>query len=273
MAAKKSTAKNKIKSITTLTNFRNYVENGKDRNGKKIVQIYCLTNDYIIYRTETNLLCHDEDTSSNNLAAKLGSISTRMTILKTIDGEDQTKNNFDIIDIMSKAWENCFNDKPEIANEILDNLINKILTKSRVYYIFSSLLTFLVVLFVGINTMFYYNYNFNSEFVVLIALIIAGTFGGLISTLIKLKEIYLDPNSKYINIISGASRILILGASACIFYLAYKAEIILTLLHNNTTNEKYYLIFCAFIFGFGERFIPDISNNFNKLLNADKKNK
>lgn len=248
--------------------FKKYTVGGQDRFKQKIARIYELTENYVIYETDKEILCHDEAENTSVYGKKLSEISSKMAIIRIIE----TQNEKHLINsLMSEAWKECFKEKANNAREILDSLINKILVKGKIKYIGGAALAFLVVFMVGWYFMFYYHYSLNTEKVKISGLLIAGAFGGMISILIKLNEIYPDPSSNTINMISGVSRILIAASSAMVFYLAYKAHILLNIFNGEPSNEIYYLFFCAFIFGFAERFIPEIANDVNKLVKIEKK--
>lgn len=249
--------------------FKKYKVGGLDRLNQKIIRIYEKTESYVIYLTDNKILCHDELEDSSTYSRKLSEISSKMAIIKIIKSEQD----IDLINsLMSEAWKECFKDKANNAREILDSLINKILVRGKIKYIISAAITFLIFLIVGCFLMNYFSFSFKLEKVKIIGLITAGALGGMISILIKLKDIYPDPSSNIINIISGLSRILISSSSAMVFYLAYKAHIILSLFKDSPDNEIYYLFFCSFIFGFAEKFIPEIANDVNKLVKIENNN-
>lgn len=249
--------------------FKKYKIGGQDRFDHTIESIYELTENYAIYETDKSLLCFDEAEESSVYANKLSEISSKMAIIRIIKAESDRQL---INSLMSEAWKECFKDKANNARDILDSLINKILVRGKLKYVGAAAVLTLLLIIAGWYFMYYYRYVLTMEKVKIVGLLVAGSFGGMISILIKLKEIYPDPNSNLLNVISGLSRILIAGSSAMIFYLAYKAHIILSIFQGGPENEIYYLFFCAFIFGFAERFIPEIANDVNKLVKIEKKN-
>ena len=172
---------------------------------------------------------------------------------------------------MSEAWRLAFLDDPDTANQVLDALIAKLLVNGKIKYIFSAAAVLLLLLGLGVLARHSYLVNeIDEEKYKVIKFGLLGACGGMISILIKMKDLYLDPNSLYLNIIAGASRILISVASAIIFYFAYKAHIVLSIFSENEGNEIYYLYFCAFIFGFAERFIPEIASEVEESIKIDK---
>lgn len=236
-----------------------------DNHGMKISCIHTAEKEYIIYESEENILHYDDD-SKDDLTKKLIVLSKEVSVIGILANEEDIK----LVNCqLALAWRDCFNGNPEMAKTILNNLINVLNSKNKISYILSVLYSFSGVLIVGLLMIHLLKFHsFYDELNLVIKIFILGAFGGLISVLTKMKDFILDPESKYINILSGVSRIIISGAASLIFYLCYKSEMIFSFFNGNLNkaNEIYFLLLFSFFMGFSERFIPEFSNKINNLM-------
>jgi peptidoglycan/LPS O-acetylase OafA/YrhL len=251
--------------------YEGYKPGFPDRFEKNVTVIYSLLPEFIIYGRDDEL-CYDvPSTKSKEYSEKFSTISNKMAIVRVLAVPKMLQM---INRQMAEAWRLCFLDQAEVANQILDALIDKLLVSGKIKYILSAVVVFAALCLAGfILGSYFLKTQQDPEKYRIIKFALLGAAGGMISILIKMKDLYLDPNSILLNVISGGSRILISVASSIIFYFAYKAQIILSLFNDKSENEIYYLYFCAFIFGFAERFIPEIANEVQESVKIEKKNK
>lgn len=253
--------------------FKDYETNKSDKHGNKIIFIHTLTPSYVIYESESSGIgiLHYEDYPLNTCAKNLSKISDKMSIVKILMAADRKMVNAQ----MALAWKLCFEKKFQRSEKVLDSLITKLMVKGKIKYILSAFITFLIVIAISFIVYYYFRYyadEINMDRSNMAKFAFLGALGGLISIVIKLKSIYLDPNSNTLNIISGSSRILISVTSAILFYFGYKAQILLAIFNSGEQNEIYFLYFFSFISGFAERFIPDIASGADKILKLKQDN-
>jgi hypothetical protein len=157
-----------------------------------------------------------------------------------------------------------------MAKGILQNLINKLISNGRVLYVLASSISFLAILGLGIILMHLLSFHhFHDEFCLMVKIFILGSLGGLISVLIKIRDIALDPQSEMINKLSGISRVIIAGTASIIFYFGYKSDILFSFTKGDKSTEIYFIWLFSFFMGFSERIIPDFSNRINGLLKQE----
>jgi hypothetical protein len=246
-------------------NYSKWAIGDIDNHGNKINHIYTAVDEFIIYSSDSGTL-HYDDNGTQDFTKKLSSLSKESSIISTLKNEkDLTLIN----NIVATAWRDCFNNDTEMAKAILNNLINQLISNGKKIYILSLMFTFLGVLIICLLMIHILSFHsFNSELILINKISILGAFGGLISVLIKMRDLVLDPQSQTINIYSGISRIIIAVAASLIFYLGYQSEIIFTFAKNNIQDDKgiYFVLLISFFMGFSERAIPDFSNKINDLI-------
>ncbi len=149
---------------------------------------------------------------------------------------------------------------------IRDYIKSKANEKARISYVFSGIVSFIIIAIVG-----YYVYTWlqksDSPFSILVYGAVYGTFGSLLSVIIRNDSLNVDPYSSKKYICFQAIFRLITGMLAgFLLGIAIKAEIALS-----AYKENLYLIaFASIAAGFTERFIPEfISKTEEKLKNAN----
>ncbi|MBI9069215.1 MAG: hypothetical protein JEZ09_18100 [Salinivirgaceae bacterium] len=166
--------------------------------------------------------------------------------------------------MMAIAWKDCFFDNCEDAKNILESLINTLLSQGKKTYIRWALFTFLIstiILLLMLHLLKFHKPNFTY----FIGTLIMGGLGALISVLIKIKDVFINPHDRPIIILSGFSRILIGSAAGLIFYFAYKANILLSFIQDAAAEQQlYYVLLMAFVSGFSERAIPEFTSKLNE---------
>jgi hypothetical protein len=248
------------------TNFQEWKNGEEDNHGNKIAHIRFATKDYIIYDSVDRTLHHDE---IDGLIQELNHISEEMsTVVILFDPRSSKASKADKVYYqVALAWQLCFNKEPEFAKTILQNLIQKLISDGRTMYI-----AFVAGSFAGLSIiaalLIHFSEYFSSgnELALISKMFILGALGGLISVLIKIKDLTLDPQSKIINCISGISRTVVAGVSSFVFYLIYKSEFIFSFAKGDHSQEIYTLLLLSFFMGFSERFIPDFSNKISGAL-------
>lgn len=246
--------------------FEDYKIGGKDRFGHDIKYIHSFEENYVIYESDDFVLHYDEK-GGGQATKNMASLGFKMAIINILRGEGASrKGNTQI----ALAWNQCFEGDLENSKKILDTIISNLLIKGKITYIISAffavLLTFIIVILINkVHDDF-----FLPAAITLPNICLLGALGGLISILIKLKNLYLDPHSRVLNAISGISRILISITSALLFYLAYKSQLILAVFDSiEPEEEMFFVMACSIIVGFIERFIPEIANQVSNLIKKE----
>ena len=250
------------------TDFLNWKIGDIDNHGNTITYIHTAVNDYIIYNSGNDTLHYDENSTKVDYTKKLGALSKEMSLIEILSKAKEKKC---ISNQVALAWRECFNDNPEIAKGILENLIKKLISHGRILYVTGAACSFISILTIGLLVIYFLRFHpFKEELALVTKVFILGALGGLISILIKIKNLLLDPQSEKLNRIAGISRTIIAGTSSLVFYLAYKADIIFSFAKSDASNEVYIILLFSFFMGFSERFIPDFSNKISGLIEGDK---
>jgi len=265
------------------TDFGSWQIGQKDNHGYTITHIHTAIDDYIIYEVQGNALNYDEK-NVPECTKKLSAISNEMSIISMLT-PPQKKRSMNVH--IAMAWRECFNDNIDFSKQILHTLINKMLSKGKEYYILSALggfgMTLLYgLLFIctyhivgdvitGIGKVFDTGYQFEvkKEWALICKILVISALGGVVSVLLKLKELTINPQTHNLNMLSGFSRILISMAGGFIFYVAYQSEMFFGTIKKSAISpdtEIYLILLLAFMMGFWERVIPEFSNQMKGLM-------
>jgi len=234
----------------------------KDTNGKKITAIYCNAPEYIIYETGDFLRWVYESSASdhyNRVFARVSEIGCLVT--------DKNEKRRWINAELARALEICFEGHPDTALSILETILDRIIAKrnmaTRVAYLLSA------SIFVLINTLLciitkvkapHLQGIFGKDILYLFYTATLGSFGGIISIILRMKDLDIDQDSGgLLNVMNGLSRIFIAMVCSIIVYFSIKSNIFLGVLNN---INSYFLIYSiAIASGFGERLIPNVLKN------------
>ncbi len=231
----------------------------KDTNGKKITAIYCNAPDYIIYETGEFLRWIYESSANdhyNRVFARVSEIGCRVT--------DKNEKRRWVNAELARALEICFEGHPDTALNVLETILERIVTKrnmaTRIAYLISAsvfvLINTLICLFIKLKTP-YFEGIFGKDILYLFYTATLGSFGGIISIILRMKDLDIDQDSGgLLNVMNGLSRIFISMISSIIVYFSIKANIFMGVL--NSINSHFLVYSIAIASGFGERLVPNV---------------
>jgi hypothetical protein len=237
---------------------------GKDDRGLDILGVLWDTNDYKIYRHADGISPHFSD-DSNNAARQRAAYARIRPSLSLVNALRATTalHGKSIDREIAGAISACLEGDPDSAERTLANvhvrLQNLRTIEGRLQYQIGSLIAAVIVGLLCLVAWFSLAQEATNTLSVfrLASVGAFGALGGLLSVAIGINKVTIDPDAdRKINILSGASRIVIAVIGSVLVYMAVVSKLVLANL--NLTDSAAGIFTIAMVAGFSETFVPNI---------------
>jgi hypothetical protein len=244
-----------------------------DSTGLKIEEIFYAHRDYLLYRAEgknvVGFMGHLDADQLDSLSKIRPVLSRIYAVL--VSGAERKR----FLDRIATAMNECFLGDGVTEINILENVeksaLNYQLVMGRLLYIAGC--ACLVLADIGcVVIRKAYSYTFNepikdlAQFVIIATF---GSFGGLISVAIKMRELDIDLGSgRAIHVFTGFSRIFISMISAIILFGLIRGNLLVGFVNELPDLRVVYGL--SVLAGFSEKFIPDVLRSIEKGLRDQK---
>lgn len=254
--------------------IKEYKEGQFDQSNRKIVDIYMRTNEYVIYRTDTDIVhvyIADEHLPQNerihyknlmNIAIEIGRVNSlqsgRLTRMYSI--------NKAIARALAKCLEGEIESAKEALSDVEGRLIRLRLLEGRLQYQLSSAIIVAFLLCSVVLIIFVSNYDILSgisSYLIYLKVALFGSLGGFLSVSLGINKVDIDLDADWrTNILAGSSRILIALVASLFVYFGIKANLVFGIFNDDPSNFGLYI--AAMISGFSETFVPNIITKISK---------
>ena len=258
-----------------------------DGLGNKILKILASkSKDYLIYKTIDGICIvinpydlEDLKDQEDEYGKKLQEIEPNLSHARALSRQVQLRNSskrLEVIDslIANGIW-HVFEGNYDLAKlmiiKAIDSLNRLIQINSRIQYLTGCFFVVVIALIALVLS----GSLFPQTWSIYIEVMFCGALGGYLSVGISSNRLQFEPDStRQMNILAGASRILIAISSSIFIYFAVKSDIFLGLITNSNTEgninhetEIWAIRFFSVIAGFSESFVPDI---IAKITNVER---
>jgi hypothetical protein len=239
-----------------------FIVGNSDPHGEKIVRVYCAAPEYKIYRTELGIRVFiDEDhlaPSERIHQHRFLLIGLELCRLYSLQPEALKKVE-SINKQVARGVQQCLEGNLENAKILLieatDRLIRLRKLQGRIEYLSGTLLVLAIAII--INIWLAVMSTSTQEAVTYSQVIACGAIGGFLSVALGVWTLDIDPDaSSLLNLLAGASRIVIASLAAVIALFAVASNLIFGTL--SVAGNSYGILMIACIAGFSEAFIPNV---------------
>jgi len=233
----------------------------KDTQGLEIARIYSSSPEYVVYRTAIGIrvFTDEDDKPSENRTyfkrfLEIGPELGRIYSLQPDQIEDVESINRQLARGMQQCLEGHLENAKQLLKEAESRLIRLRMLGGRLGYLLGAGCTLAIA--IVINILIAKTGYFDQVEISYSQVIACGAMGGFLSVAIGIWKLEIDLDaSQLINILTGASRILIASLAALISLFAVRSNIALGTLN---FASAYSIFIVATLSGFSEKFIPNI---------------
>lgn len=245
-----------------------FIVGSKDPQGTEIVRIYGVSPEYVIYRTGTGLrVFTDEDEippEKRVYSNRFMEIGDELAKIYSLQPEELAKVE-SINKQIARAMHQCLEGKIEKAKFLLKEAESRLLRlrrlQGRIQYLTAASVG-LMVLLLGLAVSVLCGSRELTEY---LNVVVCGAIGGFLSVALNVWSLDIDPDaSKELNILAGASRMVIAALAGIVAYFAVMSNLVFGALV--TGGGGYGLYMAATVAGFSESFVPNLIGN----ISSDK---